>query len=216
MFTSKGGDWGGINGFFNSPLDLGVLSFKSGHKSYGRNVKNEIFNEVVLSGSGCAEDQCVSACEDGWKEYDGHCYYLSASNNNKSWTAAEDFCRQEGGHLASMVDDGLKDRILEEMTKSGHDWIWLGGIEEESVWKWVDCTPWNVTFWASGEPTIDHEECLTLVLNFPGYTHLNKKWNDKSCSYERGFLCKKKICQGLNDGKGDKDKDKAFSPKGGH
>ena len=89
----------------------------------GINDKNKIFNEVVLSGSDCAEDQCVSACEDGWKEYDGHCYYLSASNNNKSWTAAEDFCRQEGGHLASMVDESLKDRILEEMTKSGHDWM---------------------------------------------------------------------------------------------
>ena len=112
---------------------------------------------------------------------------------------AEDFCREEGGHLASMVDESFKDQILEEMTKTGQDEIWLGGIEEESVWKWADCTPWNVTFWAPGEPTVGREECLTLVLNFPGYTHLNKKWNDKSCGYKLGFLCKKKIC-GLNNG----------------
>ena len=97
-----------------------------------------------------------------------------------------------------MVDDSLKDHILEEMTKGGHDWIWLGGkvTEEKTTWKWVDCTPWNVTFWARGEPTMGHEECLTLVLNFPGYTHLNKRWNDKSCSYKGGFLCSKKICNG--------------------
>ena len=54
---------------------------------------------------------------------------------------AEDFCREEGGHLASMVDESFKDQILEEMTKTGQDEIWLGGIEEESVWKWADCTP---------------------------------------------------------------------------
>ena len=95
-----------------------------------------------------------------------------------------------------MVDDSFKDQILEEMTKTRHEGIWLGGndIEEKSVWKWVDCTPWNVTFWARGEPTQGSEECLTLVLNFPGHTHLNKKWNDKSCGYERSFLCNQKIC----------------------
>merc|ERR1712200_229160 len=88
--------------------------------------------------------------------------------------------------------------ILEEMTKGGHDWIWLGGkvTEEKTTWKWVDCTPWNVTFWARGEPPMGHEECLTLVLNFPGYTHRNKRGNDKSCSYKGGFLCSKKICNG--------------------
>ena len=135
-------------------------------------------------------------CRDGWKEHDGHCYYLSASNNTKNWTAAEDFCREQGSHLASMVDDTLKDNILEDMTKIGLDEIWLGGniFEEKTTWKWADCTPWNVTFWARGEPTLGGEECLTLVLNFPGHTHLNKKWNDKSCGYERSFLCNQKIC----------------------
>ena len=150
--------------------------------------------------SDCTEDQCVNACKDGWKEHNGHCYYLSASNNTKNWTAAEDFCREQGSHLASMVDDTLKDNILEKMTKIGHDELWLGGndIEEEGDWKWVDCTPWNVTFWARGEPTPGSEECLTLVLNFPGHKHLNKKWNDKSCGYERSFLCNQKICNSVN------------------
>ena len=95
-----------------------------------------------------------------------------------------------------MVDDNLKDYILGEMAEAGLDWIWLGGniFEEKTTWKWADCTPWNVTFWAPGEPTLGGEECLTLVLNFPGYTHLNERWNDKSCDFERSFLCNKKIC----------------------
>ena len=126
---------------------------------------------------------------------------MSASDNTRNWTAAEDFCREEGGHLASMIDESFKDQILEEMTKTRHEGIWLGGndIEEKSVWKWVDCTPWSVTFWAPGAPDSIHPECLALVLNSPGHTHLNKKWNDRNCGDKLGFLCKKTIC-GLNNG----------------
>ena len=55
------------------------------------------YREFFLSD--CADDECVNACKHGWKEHNGHCYYLSASNNTKNWTAAEDFCREQGSHL---------------------------------------------------------------------------------------------------------------------
>ena len=91
---------------------------------------------------------------------------MSASNNTKNWTAAEDFCREQGSHLASMVDAALKDHIPGEMAKNGHDSIWLGGndIAEDTAWKWADCTPWNATFWAATEPNnVVNEDCVTLI-----------------------------------------------------
>ena len=76
---------------------------------------------------------------------------------------------------------------------------WIGGndIEEEGVWKWTDCTPWEVTFWASKEPSnAGDEDCVNHVFNSPGYPHFNHKWNDVNCDRETGFLCSKKICKG--------------------
>ena len=101
-----------------------------------------------------------------------------------------------------MDNAALKDHVLNEMASYGLNQIWLGGndIKEEGVWNWNDCTPWKVSFWAKWEPTKSkHENCLTLVLNFPSQTHLNKKWNNKNCDYKLSFLCKEKISSGQNN-----------------
>ena len=104
--------------------------------------------------------------------------------------------------MASVVSDATRDFLLEGMERSGLDVAWIGGndLEEEGIWKWADCTPWNVTFWAEGEPNnAGDEHCLQQVFNFPGNNHLDLKWNDSPCSREIGFLCSQKICQGRNN-----------------
>ena len=79
------------------------------------------------------------------------------------------------------------------MNRTVLDRAWLGGndIEVEGTWKWVDCSPWNLTFWASGEPNNYRgvpENCLTHKFDYG--------WNDVPCSLEYGFLCSKSICPG--------------------
>lgn len=71
-------------------------------------------------------------------------------------------------------------------------------------WKWTDCSPWNATFWARGEPNNagGAEHCLQYVFKHPSVSHLNHKWNDLACRHEIGFLCSKSICSGDN-GNGD-------------
>ena len=101
-----------------------------------------------------------------------------------------------------MANAALKDHVLNEMASYGLNQIWLGGndIKEEGEWNWKNCTPWKVSFWAKWEPTKSkHENCLTLVLNFPSQTHLNKKWNNKNCDYKLSFLCQEKIRLGQNN-----------------
>ena len=122
-------------------------------------------------------------------------------SDKKNWTDAEDFCQKEGGHLASVHSNATNNFVLGGMALKGLDIVWLGGndIKGEGVWQWTDCTPWDFTFWAPGEPTGGGEDCLTQVFNFTGYGHLDRKWNDWSCgSRYRGFLCSKKICSGRN------------------
>ena len=100
--------------------------------------------------------------------------------------------------MASVTSNATRDFVVEGMNRTGLPDAWIGGndIDEEGVWKWTDCTPWEVTFWAPGEPSQGDEDCLHHVLNFTGETHLNHKWNDRNCGSEIGFLCSKKICSG--------------------
>ena len=125
------------------------------------------------------------------------------NSEKKNWTDAEDFCQKEGGHLASVHSDAAVDFVLQGMARLGLDIAWLGGndIEQEGAWQWTDCTPWDFTFWARGEPTgWEGEDCLTQVFNFTGQGHLDRKWNDWNCGGRyRGFLCSKKICSGRNN-----------------
>ena len=97
--------------------------------------------------------------------------------------------------MASVVSDATRDFVLKGMERSGLDLAWIGGndLEEEGIWKWADCTPWDVTFWAEGEPNncCGGEDCLELH-----QVHHNKMWNDGVCGLEHGFACSKKICSG--------------------
>jgi len=151
--------------------------------------------------SGCSGDECVQACEEGWEKNGDHCYYFS--NVTKNWFAAETFCRNESGHLASIHSDTTKDIVQEMMDRAGLTYMWIGGSdsEEEGVWKWTDCTPWNFTAWNEGESTNPinrgHTDCLGVYNDIQERKRdWHKKWNDDMCSIEEGFACSKKICSG--------------------
>jgi len=147
--------------------------------------------------SGCSGDECVKACEEGWEKNGDHCYFLSTEKKN--WFAAETFCRNESGHLASVHSNATNDFIWERLIRSGLDVIWLGGSDtgEEGVWKWTDCTPWNFTAWSKLNPNNDgDEDCLNVYKLMFWSKQEDKKWNDDKCSKEFGFVCSKKICSG--------------------
>jgi len=158
-------------------------------------------NTVRTIGSPCSEDKCVGACPEGWEANEAHCYLWG--NEKKNWTAAEDFCRGEGGHLATVNTNATKEFVLEGLARKNLNWTWIGGsdIENEGVWKWTDCTPWEAEFWAPGQPdnTHNNQDCLTLVHNWYWNNGvLNRMWDDLGCIVEWEFLCSKKICSSDN------------------
>lgn len=160
------------------------------------------FDKVLIiwyEGSPDSENKCVETCDEGWEENGGRCFFWG--REMKNWIAAEDFCREEGGHLATVNTDATMDFLFESMkTNNIASWVWIGGsdIEEEGVWKWADSTPWEDKFWAPGEPSNagNNEDCI--YLQNPGYK-LNRKFNDWTCSKESHFLCSKKKCPTYTD-----------------
>jgi len=162
-------------------------------------------NAVRTKGSPCSEDKCVEACPEGWEANGAHCYLWG--DEKKNWTAAEDFCRGEGGHLATVNTNATKEFVLEGLASKNpsSSWVrvWIGGsdIEEKGVWKWTDCTPWEDMFWAPGQPDNynNNQDCLTQVL-LSSFNNgaLNRMWDDYYCSREIEFLCSTKICSSDN------------------
>ena len=131
-------------------------------------------------------------CKEGWEKKGEHCYLWST--DKKTWTAAEDFCLKERGHLASATSEATSVFLWEEMKKKGMRNLWIGGndIEEEGTWQWkwpTACYPFEFTFWKSGEPNNKgDEDCMELWVGNKG------RWNDKKCSAKGNFVCGQNIC----------------------
>ena len=85
-----------------------------------------------------------------------------------SWMDAEDFCKEKGAHLASVTSSAINDYLLEGKEKRDMYHLWIGGSDQEveGIWKWTDCSPWEFTFWRSGEPN-NHQARGSRLLESP-------------------------------------------------
>ena len=140
----------------------------------------------------CKDNACVTSCGGEWLENGGHCYLWSEKELRKSWEDAEEFCKREGGHLASVTSEASNEYIYKEKKRRGLSSLWIGGTdqEEEGVWKWSDGSPWNFTEWAKDEPTNRSDEhCLQQY-------SVSKDWKDYECSLKKHFVCGQMLCSG--------------------
>ena len=146
----------------------------------------------MLSGSGCSGKGCLTGCQENWEEHDGHCYLWGDLDMTKSWYEAEEFCRKEGGHLASVTSEAINEYIFEGKRSKDISNIWLGGSdkEEEGVWKWSDGTPWKFELWNHNSVG---QNCLIQL----GYN--DREWNDFECTLKFNFVCSHPLYSGEND-----------------
>ena len=96
-------------------------------------------------------------------------------------TAAEDFCKSQGGGLASV---GSVEENEEVNTAREENVIWLGGSKkaEDEVWQWLDSTQWTYQNWDYLHPKKDTStNYLTLGPN--------GLWQDNTCFQRRFFVC---------------------------
>ena len=139
---------------------------------------------------------CVTSCGQGWAQFQSSCYFWAT--NKKSWADAEDFCQQEGGHLASIPTEDVNNFVWEEMERQGQNHFWIGGsdLEEEGVWNWNDCSLWNFTFWEAGEPNNNNGEQHCLQ-HWAHHFYDAHGWDDYECETEKPFVCSKMMCSGF-------------------
>ncbi|XP_039456320.1 C-type lectin domain family 17, member A-like isoform X2 [Oreochromis aureus] len=124
---------------------------------------------------------CEKTPNPRWSSFNHSCYLLSESFG--SWDAARRDCRGREADLV-VINSPEEQNLLSKITTEV--WIGLNDKEQEGTWKWVDGTPLNVTYWASGQPDNGGEEdCAHVIWD------KQKFWNDLSCSSSRHWICEK-------------------------
>ncbi|XP_041458281.1 macrophage mannose receptor 1-like isoform X1 [Lytechinus variegatus] len=137
--------------------------------------------------------ECLTAS--GWQYFEPYCYYFSdvaGSNDRLSWTQAEDFCNQKGGHLASIMSSAENAALMEMAPTIGINY-WIGIHQEVAAgsFRWSDGSPYTYENWDRGEPNNHNgEELCGEIYRYNGLQQ-NGVWNDAACGVNTPFICKK-------------------------
>ncbi len=71
-----------------------------------------------------------------------------------SWQAAEDSCRELGGHLATIKDEADYDKICQLLADCTAQYVWIGAYRsDDGQIKWVDGKSHDFYAWDQGEPS---------------------------------------------------------------
>uniref|UniRef100_A0A914NYH4 C-type lectin domain-containing protein n=1 Tax=Panagrolaimus davidi TaxID=227884 RepID=A0A914NYH4_9BILA len=128
----------------------------------------------------------IPSCPQGWSFYNftGFCYSVF---HNQNEIGAEQVCKREGGHLASIHSQKENDFIGNLPFQAGHIWIGLYTIDQNANWLWTDETLFDYSNWKSGEPNSPGiENCVEMDGSYP-YT-----FNNVVCGkVYTNFVCKK-------------------------
>ena len=127
----------------------------------------------------------ILVCPDGWSKFDLSCYTLVYKK--LTWSSAEGYCNELGGHLASVHSSEENDFIFGLVDKQ-KVWIGANDLNTEGVWVWSDGSAFDYRKWRSGEPNNmgkEGENCGHLK----HHDDHSKDWNDIQCSHTLNFVC---------------------------
>jgi len=181
-------------------LDLGFqMSFAGNRNPTIKNVKLNGENVCLGEGSSPIMTSASSSvsvstkpkgCPAGWDVLGSNCYKAFESELN--WQDAENHCKGQGGHLASIHSKEENDFVA-GLASPFHDEPWLGGTDVTGSWVWSDGSPFSFIAWGPDQPDNagGKEHCLST--NWWGYGN----WNDLDCSRTfastdsaQKFICK--------------------------
>ncbi|KAL4230751.1 hypothetical protein ACF0H5_011126 [Mactra antiquata] len=126
---------------------------------------------------------------------DNYCYQI-VLGVPRTWNGARSYCQQNGGDLMS-ISGPTEQNFIQGILSTGQYAnlnlnFWIGATDQtnEGGWHWTDNTPFRYLNWHAGEPNnyvvgATPEDCAEMVPSW------NYQWNDKYCSKEQVFICKK-------------------------
>ena len=105
-------------------------------------------------------------------------------NQKKSWTEAQQYCREHFTDLATIINDDTMAEVISITANTPNFWIGLYGS-----WEWcLDDKDFyghgeaDFRFWKDGDPDVTSEQSCALI-------HESKEWKDTSCGSPHVVIC---------------------------
>ena len=92
-------------------------------------------------------------------QYDGHTYRIYGSD--KSWSAAETWCENNGGYLCTITSDAERRALSHIASNYSNPYLFIGGSNISGEWEWVTGEPFSHEFFWSGQPDLPGEHYLS-------------------------------------------------------
>ena len=123
-------------------------------------------------------------CPYGWETYEdsnGNLKCFKYCGDTTYATYAEENCRAQGGHLAS-IHSAEEQNFLVQTFNSNYE-VWIGAVDphHNSGWEWTDGTPFDFSYWGSGEP--DGGQYYTTMTTSSG------RWSDHTYDHYCQYIC---------------------------
>uniref|UniRef100_A0A3Q2YYG2 C-type lectin domain-containing protein n=1 Tax=Hippocampus comes TaxID=109280 RepID=A0A3Q2YYG2_HIPCM len=132
----------------------------------------------------------LESCEPGWDKFHGFCY--RHFSQRLSWEVAEQHCRVQGAHLASIMtpEDDYPSHVVLSSPGNYKEYQWTGLNDKtiEMDFRWSDGNPLLYENWYRGQPDsyfLSGEDCVVMVWHDDG------RWSDVPCNYHLAYTCKK-------------------------
>ncbi|XP_065146064.1 C-type mannose receptor 2-like [Paramisgurnus dabryanus] len=103
--------------------------------------------------------------------------------SNKTWRAAQIFCRQHHTDLTSVRNQIENRQIQKIMNDKNISEVWIGLFRDS--WEWSDESDSTFRYWFSGQPDNygASQDCTAARMTVQG------QWHDLSCSSLQTFVC---------------------------
>ncbi|KAK1166730.1 secretory phospholipase A2 receptor-like [Acipenser oxyrinchus oxyrinchus] len=115
-------------------------------------------------------------------------YYLV--EEMKSWTDAQEHCRNNGSELAS-IRSPEEQEALNTVNTETNRFVWIGFYRESDSqpWKWSNGDPSSFQNWDSGDPDLSNTQDVCVSMNGNASGRALGFWDDRSCTERFYFLC---------------------------
>ena len=101
-------------------------------------------------------------------------------------SGAEQFCVNQGGHLASVGSQWENDEVVKVAGRGNY--VWLGGRRRAGAdrWEWLDERGWSYQNWAYNQPGDRTEDDTCVMIG-------DEQWWGSSCQTQRPFICENQV-----------------------